>query len=84
MSVATRPQLSMRGNVYVMFRNALGGSRDLYLARSNDGKTFSAATNSIWQLNACPMDGGALVTGKNGPSTVWRRGKEICGSGRPR
>lgn len=70
------------GHVYVMFRNSLAGSRDLYMARSTDGgKSFSPAKklgSGTWQLNACPMDGGGLAIAGNGkPVTVWRRGKEV-------
>jgi hypothetical protein len=62
--------------VYAMFRNWLGGARDLYLAASHDGgRTFEVNKlgQGTWQLNACPMDGGALVVDKGGPVTVWRR-----------
>jgi hypothetical protein len=74
--------IDAQGHVYVMFRNSLAGSRDLYLARSLDGgQSFSPATklgSATWQLNACPMDGGGLaITAKGVPVTVWRRGKEV-------
>ena len=74
--------IDAQGNVYVMFRNALGGSRDMYVARSTDGgKSFSPAAklgSGTWELNACPMDGGALAFASNGkPVSIWRRGKEI-------
>ncbi len=69
-----------RGNdVYVMFRNSLGGARDLYVAHSADaGVTFAPASKlgtGTWKLEACPMDGGGLAfSGKTGnPQTVWRR-----------
>lgn len=70
------------GHLYVMFRNSLGGSRDLYVARSVDtGKSFSAATklgSGTWEINACPMDGGGLTTdGEGRLLTIWRRGKEV-------
>jgi hypothetical protein len=70
------------GHVYVMFRNSLAGSRDLYVARSSDGgQSFAHAVkmgSGTWQLNACPMDGGGLALTNVGKAlTVWRRGKEI-------
>ena len=52
------------GQIVVMWRNWLGGSRDMYLARSRDGVTFSKPEKlgtGTWQINACPMDGGGLV-----------------------
>jgi BNR repeat protein len=66
------------GNVFVMFRNSLEGSRDLYLTRSADGgKTFDPARKlgrGTWRLEACPMDGGALTLDQDGRvATVWRR-----------
>jgi len=65
-----------RGGVAVMFRNWLGGSRDMYLARSGDGLHFGAAQklgSGTWKLNACPMDGGGLAASGAGVVTAWRR-----------
>jgi hypothetical protein len=64
--------------VYVQFRNWLSGSRNLYLAHSVDGgKTYKPAQKlgtGTWQLNACPMDGGAVAVSASGqPITAWRR-----------
>ena len=68
-----------------MFRNALDGSRDLYLTRSGDGgKTFDAAKKlgrGTWKLEACPMDGGALAIDPDGRvSTLWRREETLFAS----
>ena len=69
-----------RGELAAMWRNALGGARDLYAALSSDGgQTFAPAEKlgtGTWKFNACPMDGGGLTflraePGK--PVTVWRR-----------
>lgn len=70
-----------RGELLIMWRNWLGGARDMYLARSQDGgKTFGAAEKlgaGTWPLNACPMDGGAVAVGPKGEvATVWRRDQE--------
>jgi hypothetical protein len=70
------------GVIYVMFRNELAGSRDLYLTRSSDGgKTFEPAGKlgtRTWKLQACPMDGGGLaVDEKGGVATAWRREQSI-------
>jgi hypothetical protein len=69
------------GTVHVMFRNALGGSRDMYLASSADGaKTWNTSKlgKGTWTLNACPMDGGGLAVASNGKLlTVWRRENKI-------
>jgi len=71
-----------KGNISVMFRNSLEGSRDMYLVRSTDGgQNFSAAKKfgeGTWVLNACPMDGGGVAVTENGETvSVWRREKEI-------
>ncbi|MDQ6632709.1 MAG: glycoside hydrolase [Verrucomicrobiota bacterium] len=70
------------GELHVMWRNSLHGSRDMFLATSRDnGKSFSPATKlgkETWPLNGCPMDGGGLaidVTGKL--IAVWRRKNSI-------
>ncbi len=67
-------------DIDVMFRNFLGGSRDMFLASSRDGaRTFKTAKlgEGTWPLNACPMDGGALTVDEEGPLTVWRRGSSV-------
>jgi hypothetical protein len=70
------------GDVYAMWRNWLGGSRDLYLAASSDGgRSFGPAEKlgaGTWPLEACPMDGGGLAISAEGrPMSIWRRAAEI-------
>lgn len=59
-----------KGRVAVMWRNWLGGSRDMYAAMSDDyGKTFAPAQklgSGTWKLNGCPMDGGAITFDADG------------------
>ena len=66
-----------QNRLYIMWRNWLGGARDMYLSSTdNNGKTFSPARklgNGTWPLNACPMDGGAVATAKGVITTFWRR-----------
>ena len=74
--------VSASGAIAVMFRNALEGSRDLYLTRSEDGgKTFLAANRlglETWKLEGCPMDGGGLaIDDKGGVATIWRRDQTV-------
>jgi hypothetical protein len=69
-----------KGRVSVMWRNALGGSRDMYISSSADGKTFEEAKkigNGTWPLNACPMDGGGLAADGRGLVSAWRRDGQI-------
>ncbi|XWW48516.1 exo-alpha-sialidase (plasmid) [Fibrella sp. USSR17] len=77
-------------DVYVQFRNWLGGSRDLHLIHSTDGgKTYAPAQKlgtGTWKLTACPMDGGAVVLSAAGqPITAWRRENNLytCLPGEP-
>ena len=78
-----KPSVAVRENkVYVMFRNWLGGNRDLYLIESDDGgRSFGIATklgNGSWPLNGCPMDGGFLSLDIKGTvQTVWMRNGKI-------
>lgn len=76
--------------VLIMFRNWIGGARDLYLSQSTDGgKTFATAQKlgkGTWKLKACPMDGGGLaLTGRKAAMTVWRRESSLylCQPGEP-
>ena len=71
-----------KGTIQVMWRNSLGGDRDMYLAASRDGgRTFGAAEKlggGNWKLDACPMDGGGLAVRPNGTIwTAWRRGTDV-------
>jgi hypothetical protein len=78
-----RPSVSVaRGIVSVMFRNSLGGFRDMYVTTSRDaGKTFAQPEKlgqGTWKFDACPMDGGAMAyDGSGGIGTVWRRENAI-------
>jgi len=79
-----RPSITadQKGNVYVMFRNELKGTRDMYVAHSKDGgKIFSPAQKlglGTWTLKACPMDGGAMALDASGKvGTTWRRENTI-------
>ncbi|MDQ6704351.1 MAG: glycoside hydrolase [Acidobacteriota bacterium] len=74
--------IDAHGTIYAMWRNALAGSRDLYLASSRDGgKTFGPASKlggGTWPLNACPMDGGGLaITAQGKVISVWRRASDV-------
>ena len=78
-----QPSALMRGKeVFVMFRNWIDGSRDMYLLASNDkGKTFRSPVKlgqGTWKLNACPMDGGDIsASAGKGITTVWRRQNQL-------
>jgi len=83
-SLATGP----KGEIAALWRNWLGGSRDMWLAVSRDGgKTFAGAQKlgvGTWKLNGCPMDGGAVAFAGDGqPLAVWRREKTIFASATP-
>ena len=68
------------GRVAIMFRNSLSGNRDMYLAESKDGVTFTSARKLgtvSWALNACPMDGGAVAFSADGVVSTWRREGDV-------
>lgn len=74
-----KPSIAVKGpKVAIMFRNWFGGSRDLYLAISdNMGNNFLKAEKlgiDTWKLNGCPMDGGGVaIDNSNIVHTAWRR-----------
>jgi hypothetical protein len=64
----------------VMWRNALGGMRDMYLLRLRDGKVVADAHRigeGSWKLEACPMDGGGIVADHGKLVTAWRRDDRV-------
>ena len=68
------------GELVAMWRNSLLGSRDMYLATSHDGLTFSTPRklgSGTWHLNACPMDGGGLAVSSTKTVTAWRRDADV-------
>jgi hypothetical protein len=68
------------GTLDVMWRNCLGGSRDLYIAHSRDGRTFGQPEKlglGTWKMDACPMDGGGLTHSKGKAITAWRREADL-------
>lgn len=74
-----RPTIAIsKGTVAIMFRDAVGGHRDMYLATSRDaGRSFPDVRKlgtGTWLLDACPMDGGDMEISANGRvSSVGRR-----------
>ena len=73
---------SAEGTLYVMWRNQLGGNRDMYFARSaNGGASFTPARKlgrDHWALNICPMDGGAIaVHDAEHVESVWMRAGSV-------
>jgi hypothetical protein len=69
-----------RGGVDLMFRNAVGGSRDLWAMHSSDRETFGKPEKlgtGTWKINACPMDGGGIAREAAKTITAWRREEDI-------
>ncbi|MBI3267459.1 MAG: exo-alpha-sialidase [Planctomycetes bacterium] len=74
--------LDAKGNALVMFRNWLGGSRDMYYLKVGAGGKVAEAAKKLgagtWPLKGCPMDGGAIAAAADGaPLTIWRRARSI-------
>lgn len=75
-------EFNLRGDLVVMWRNALGGARDLWAATRPAGSDrFGAAVKQgtgTWKLAACPMDGGAVFAATEGGfANVWRRDRAV-------
>jgi hypothetical protein len=70
------------GRLSIMWRNLLGGNRDMYLTSSLDGGESYRPPKKLgqqsWPLKACPMDGGALAASASGEVfAIWRRENDI-------
>jgi hypothetical protein len=67
------------GEFAVMFRNALAGSRDMYLLKMKNGNVTAPSKlgSDTWEINACPMDGGGLARSGSGMITAWRRDSDV-------
>ena len=77
--------LQADGTAAVMWRNWLGGARDMFAALSRDhGQTFSTAQKlgtGTWPLEGCPMDGGGVAFDAAGKmQAAWRREKAVFAS----
>lgn len=70
-----------KGVLHTMWRNQLGGARDIYTASSTDGKSFGKAKKlgtGTWPIDHCPMDGGSIAAlPKGGIATAWRRDTNV-------
>lgn len=74
-----KPNIAVKDSkVYVMFRNWLNGSRDMYVMQSHIERLAFASPQKIgvgtWKLNGCPMDGGGIfIDDGHAVHTVWQR-----------
>lgn len=72
------PSISASGDgALVMFRNWLGGNRDMYAlevpASPKGALKASKLGVGSWPLKACPMDGGAIARVGGERVSIWRR-----------
>ncbi len=71
-----------QGNLAVMWRNSIEGSRDMWLTtRGKGAANFSQARKlgeGTWKINGCPHDGGTLVALGDGKfGAVWQRAGDV-------
>ncbi len=70
-----------RGDLAVMWRNSLAGARDPWLAVRPAGVSdFLPAAklgDGTWALDACPMDGGAVIPAADGFAAAWQRDDSV-------
>lgn len=79
-TVATSPE----GEVVTMWRNSVGGFRDMFagILVRDQLPTPAKLGEGTWKLDACPMDGGALALGPSGKRfATWRREGAVYVSG---
>lgn len=66
-----------RGDLTVMWRNAVGGARDMWTATRPAGSTTFGPPAKLgegtWVLKACPMDGGLVFSEGDRFATIWQR-----------
>ncbi len=77
-----------RGDLTVMWRNALNGSRDLWTATRPAGSANfeppAKQGSGTWKLSGCPMDGGAVFAQADGSfASTWQREQEVYLSAAP-
>lgn len=70
------------GNLAVMWRNSLDGSRDMWMATRPKGQGHFTPAHKLgegtWKLNACPMDGGRIaLLGQGKFGAVWMRDGDV-------
>lgn len=69
------------GELFAMWRNALGGARDPWFSRRPAGSAEFAPAAKLgvgtWTLRACPMDGGAVAALEDGFVTAWQRAGRV-------
>ncbi|MEO6004361.1 MAG: sialidase family protein [Opitutus sp.] len=70
------------GNLAVMWRNSVSGSRDLWMAIRPKGSAQLSSGEKLgsgtWALNGCPMDGGRIIAQGGGKfASVWQRAGEV-------
>lgn len=70
------------GNLAVMWRNSIGGSRDMWLMTQAHGKEAFLEPKKLgegsWKIDGCPMDGGEILAlGQGKFAAVWQRDGEI-------
>lgn len=70
------------GNLAVMWRNSVEGSRDMWMTtRAKGAAQFTPAKKlgeGTWKINGCPMDGGEIVAmGGGNFGAVWQRNGEV-------
>jgi hypothetical protein len=75
---AMRGFVDRKGSLYLFYRSAKGGSRDMYLLTSTEaGKKFQTALAHPWFIGACPMSSMAFAEGPGGIVGAWETEEQI-------
>jgi len=67
-----------KGNVYVLYRSASGGTRDMYLIVSRDkGATFQGGKVSEWRVATCPMSTANFYDSGTSMLATWENDRQV-------
>jgi hypothetical protein len=67
-----------KGSVYLLYRSAQGGNRDIHLLASKEkGKSFQGALVQEWQVSICPMSTLAFAEGPSGAIAAWDTAEQV-------
>jgi hypothetical protein len=67
-----------KGSVYLLYRSAQGGNRDIHLLASKEkGKSFQGALVHEWKVSICPMSTLAFAEGPGNVVAAWDTADQV-------
>ena len=77
---ASRAQFTPDGTLLCAYRDKANNARDMFLlAEPKDSREFARTRLSVtpWRINACPMTGTFIASGRNGVTAAWETKGQI-------